>query len=195
MGKSDVLDKIGANIGGFKGERSSKQVDLYKPLSMMIGEIHQNAIEHGWYDKFDKMNEEDCQDKLNMVLNEIQEATEDVRNNKMLLKYEDNGKPVGFPSEIADVVIRILDYMGACSHTFNDYQIECSHWDTQQMYPVQISSCLFKMSQHVADHDLVGAIRVCAYLSKRIGFDLRQVVTIKHKFNRSRSFRHGGKPI
>ena len=47
-------------------------------------------------------------DLLCLVHSEVSEALEDFRAYKMDLYYEEDGKPCGFPSEIADIIIRCL---------------------------------------------------------------------------------------
>jgi NTP pyrophosphatase (non-canonical NTP hydrolase) len=47
-------------------------------------------------------------EKLMLTVTELAEAMEDYRSEKMVTVIE-NGKPVGFASEIADVIIRLLD--------------------------------------------------------------------------------------
>ena len=46
--------------------------------------------------------------KLMLVVTELAEAAEDVRNGHTLVTIESGGKPVGFPTELADALIRIL---------------------------------------------------------------------------------------
>jgi NTP pyrophosphatase (non-canonical NTP hydrolase) len=79
---------------------------------MTIQEIckksHKNAKKHGFYDnpQFNIM------EKLALIHSEVSEAVEDYRNSKMKLKIKKSGKPIGFPSELADIVIRVGDLAG-----------------------------------------------------------------------------------
>ncbi len=50
---------------------------------------------------------------LCLIHSEVSEALEDYREGKLRLQHTDDGKPVGLPSELADVVIRVLDMSGA----------------------------------------------------------------------------------
>lgn len=100
-------------------------------------EIHQIAVDHGFWEASDNIGE-----KLMLIVSEISEALEDYRNGKMSVTYdaqlstevmvvETSGdstrflrkdgseakdvivqKPEGFPVELADVVIRVLDLAG-----------------------------------------------------------------------------------
>jgi len=71
-------------------------------------QLHQLSLSKGWW-----REREECHQKipqtLLMIHSEISEATEDYRSGNMDLLHQDNGKPTGFPSELADAVIRILD--------------------------------------------------------------------------------------
>jgi NTP pyrophosphatase (non-canonical NTP hydrolase) len=48
-------------------------------------------------------------DHMALLHSEISEAFEEYREHRMETEILDNGKPIGFPSEIADVLIRVLD--------------------------------------------------------------------------------------
>lgn len=53
-------------------------------------------------------------EKLMLIVSECSEALEDFRDGRMN-SYVQDGKPCGFPSELADVVIRVLDLAQALS--------------------------------------------------------------------------------
>lgn len=65
--------------------------------------VHECAVEHGWWEEDRSVPE--C---LALIHSEISEALEDYRNGAMDVTYEGE-KPVGFPVELADSVIRITD--------------------------------------------------------------------------------------
>ena len=47
---------------------------------------------------------------LGLVGTEVAEAIECVRSRDMAPRFNDVGKPEGFPSELADIVLRVLEY-------------------------------------------------------------------------------------
>ncbi len=78
-------------------------------MSLSINEwahaVHLNAKRHGWWDYPRRPGE-----LLMLVTSEVAEAFEEIRNgNDMKETYYVNGKMEGVPSELADIVIRVMD--------------------------------------------------------------------------------------
>lgn len=107
-------------------------------FNIMRDEIHKNAVNHGWWDE-----ERSFGDILSLCHSELSEALEEHRNghSPTEIYYSEEGKPEGISIELADCIIRILDY---CGHE---------------------------------------------------GIDIAQAMIIKHEYNKSRPYRHGGKKL
>lgn len=81
-------------------------------MSLTINQIvdmsHSTAKEKGWWDK-----PRTGLEVMALIHSEVSEAVEDLRNGNTQLSFEDSlRKPVGLPSELADIIIRIADYCG-----------------------------------------------------------------------------------
>jgi NTP pyrophosphatase (non-canonical NTP hydrolase) len=91
-------------------------------INDMMSKIHEDNVERGWWDGFkfplDVQSQKDRSvviEKLCLVHSELSEALEDVRHGHPLggVHYEIT-KPCGFPTEIADAIIRLLDLAAVC---------------------------------------------------------------------------------
>lgn len=137
-------------------------------LNELAKEIHKNAIEHGWWKE-----ERSFGEIIALCHSELSEALEEYRNKKPTFYFScklegtrdgiecidpknnngkcyyftrstgccQNAKPEGIASELADCIIRILDYCG------------------------------------------------------KENIDIEEAIKIKHEYNKSRPYKHGGKRI
>lgn len=75
-------------------------------IDAMIRDVHQIAVEHGWWE--DKRNDAEC---IALMHSELSEALEAMRNNRpndeKLPEYDK------VTVELADCIIRIFDFAGA----------------------------------------------------------------------------------
>lgn len=106
-----------------------------KTIRNWSDEIHQNAVDHGWWENGSR----NIPELLMLVVSEVSEALEAFRRDEMETYYTPEGKPEGFWTELSDAVIRIMDLAGA-------YNV-----------------------------------------------DLEHIIALKHEYNKTRSYRHGGK--
>lgn len=127
-------------------------------LNELAKDIHENAVAHGWWEK-----ERSFGEVVALCHSELSEALEEYRDGNrnfwfMEYKYNKHGemfdmtvktdiskitveKPEGIAVEMADCIIRILDWCG------------------------------------------------------REGIDIDEIVRIKHEYNKTRPYKHGGKLI
>lgn len=105
-------------------------------LAELVKESYETSVSKGWHN-----SERNVGEILMLIVSELSEALEDARlgNAYDVVAYEDDGKPIGFATEIADTFIRLADLCG-----------------------------LYKI-------------------------DIEEVIKIKMKYNKTRSFKHGGK--
>lgn len=76
-------------------------------LNELAKEIHENAVSHGWWEEARSFPE-----IIALVHSELSEALEEYRRNHGVTEVYGVTKPEGVPIELADAIIRILDYCG-----------------------------------------------------------------------------------
>jgi hypothetical protein len=183
-----------------------------KELNELAVEVHKNAVEHGWWEEKRRFAE-----VVDLIHCELSEAMEEYRNGHGIDEiyyactttpqckpnYESgeckNNKPEGIPIELADTVIRILDYldqkereivsgMGLIKFEgdFCDLIAECHMW-ISQAYTYRGFMKQYKK--------LLKCIEIIFSYCESNGIDIEKAIRIKHEYNKSRPYKHGGKVI
>lgn len=80
-------------------------------INTLVERAHTTAKSKGWWDGATY----NIPEKLALIHSEVSEALEEYRTGMALQRVEvsaDDGKPLGFATELADVVIRVADLCG-----------------------------------------------------------------------------------
>jgi NTP pyrophosphatase (non-canonical NTP hydrolase) len=88
-----------------KGDRCPVCHPRFKSISGWQRDVHKLAVEKGWYDPPKSFGE-----YIALIHSEASEALEAYRCGIDGMYFGDDDKPEGVPSELADVIIRVMDF-------------------------------------------------------------------------------------
>lgn len=146
-------------------------------LNEMAAESHAIAVQKGWYEN----GGPSALEKHMLMVSEIAEATEEVRNNKPPLRVE--GKKKQTPdSTLWDFVSKVIPVKGEAID-FEMIMLETEGWGSDILKPEGEAAELA---------DVI--IRIGDYFGHK-GWDLEAVVKLKMNYNRTRGHKHGGKAL
>lgn len=172
--------------------------------------VHENAVAKGFWPDGWKLDPHKFSACIELIHGEISEAAECVRDGLMGVRYDFTptcavsgdpiglmkgstqaleGKPIGFPVEIADVVLRCLDAMVAFNHSiprkvYRKHEVDVS---TTTATLAQLR----RMRDHLNECDWSECLSYCYAFAEALDFDLDEVVRQKHEYNLTRPMRHG----
>ena len=188
-------------------------------IERMKAEIHENAVAHGWWEESRSFGE-----ICSLIHSELSEALEEYRNGMPGVyvvgefgitpitaeQWEEGEKPEGIDVELADAVIRILDYMGekeieyveAANDLFRNQPEETRFGDFLAFCHSDVADAFVRsksLSYYDSTAGVAAALSVCIRriedYFERHGKDLAQIIAIKHQYNKGRPYRHGGKRL
>lgn len=182
--------------------------DITQPglIDGWIAEAYDNAKEHGFHDKHQSGSL-----LLMLIITEISEAVEADRCNKHAnfelfnsVSYEQSDDDYRyrfekyikntFEDEIADVIIRLLDYMGWIGISFN---VSCP--SVKINADIDFYEIAFDWTQWIGYSSLIGSFDPSMLLTeifdycKQAQIPIHKYVGLKMKYNRLRPRMHGGK--
>lgn len=161
-------------------------------------EIHENAVQHGWWQNLPDYRTMEC-----LLHSEISEAFEEYRAGRPDVWCADDGKPEGIAVELVDCAIRLLDYVGRCRV---DIQSEYDAFVATKgsAYPCDIVTLCHMLHGCVTgicvscELDInIKAVVIMLYMIRdycdQHNIDFEDVLRLKHEYNKTRPYRHGGK--
>lgn len=177
-------------------------------------EIHENAVKHGWWETKRSTGE-----VIALIHSELSEALEEARDNRPMMYvlgpngeeictpcYFNGRKPEGVAVELADAVIRVLDFAEYNNLLLKDIgtaqmeidAAEKTYFENFGNVIAVLHEIVVMLHHAIKDQSIMDAIELTLtfetvielYLRER-GVDIWQVIELKHNYNKGRPYKHG----
>lgn len=183
-------------------------------------EVHTVSVEHGWWEGAEN---NDIDTKIALIHAEWSEALEEYRAGRPMVWYKcreggevapvcvenaclewvhgdcivcsRNPKPEGIAVELVDGVIRILDLMAAKDMDFAQAGYICGGKRTlpQLVAVLHYATAMSGPEDDDAASWLISCIEAVREWLEDQGVGMDELMRIKHEYNKTRPYRHGGK--
>ena len=137
-------------------------------LNELAAAVHENAVAHGWWEE-----ERGLPEILMLCVSELAEALEEYRSGRPLLYYPCNAG-------------------GVCVDDRGEEGVTCGSRVRVAGDPETACNARSKKPEGVAVELADCVIRILDYCG-HAGIDIEEAIRIKHEYNKSRPYRHGGK--
>lgn len=137
-------------------------------LNEFAAAVHENAVAHGWWDE-----ERGLPEVLMLCVSELSEALEEYRSGRPLLYYPCNTG-------------------GLCVDDRPEENMSCGSRIYNPMNPTAPCTARSRKPEGVAVELADCVIRILDYCGQA-GIDIEEAIRIKHEYNKTRPYRHGGK--
>lgn len=174
-------------------EKPEKELKDYT-LAELAELVHDIAKEKGWWEGTREWAEISC-----LIHSEFSEAVECYRNGEMAMHIID-GKPEGMVVELADALIRCLDYLqylGVAreqrgSLTAAEAVQRRGQLPVDIFFVLQRAHCTLARVGSIPDA-VWACIAAILDIAKNFDLDLPAAIVAKIEYNATRPYRHGGK--
>ncbi|MBQ9168888.1 MAG: hypothetical protein IJX67_10860 [Oscillospiraceae bacterium] len=189
-------------------------------------EVHRNAVEHGWWETPRPIYE-----IINLCISELSEALEEARAGRPMAyvarmkdsivwgenpyyyeedmrQWRSDEKPEGIATEMADCIIRILDYMGTVGFSPEYFMAEAEKFyrpmEEAKNLILTIAHCELRLSQafscSIYDSGIeaicirmAGCLNLILKWAEANDVDIERILELKHQYNTTREYKHGKK--
>ena len=137
-------------------------------LNSFAAAVHENAVAHGWWEE-----ERGLPEVLMLCVSELAEALEEFRSGRPMLYYPCNAG-------------------GLCVDDRAGENVTCGSRTYNPDHPETPCTARSKKPEGVAVELADCVIRILDYCG-HAGIDIEEAIRIKHEYNKTRPYRHGGK--